>query len=139
MNKLDNLKPAWKPGQSGNPNGRPPGTFGLTNILRETINNGLNFQIYTGELINEKNEPTGKTVRIRVQHPTGKAIASKVLKMAAKGNMRAIEFVFDRLEGKQTQPIEVENKPVIYQPPEALSKMSNKQLIEQLKQLENET
>jgi len=133
------LKPAWKPGQSGNPNGRPPGTFGLTNILRETINNGLNFQIYTGELINEKNEPTGKTARIRVQHPTGEAIASKVLKMAAKGNMRAIEFVFDRLEGKQTQPIEVENKPVIYQPPEALSKMSNKQLIEQFKKLDDET
>jgi len=138
MSKLDNLKP-FKPGQSGNPKGRPPGTVGLTSVLREALNNETNFQIYTGELINKKNEPTGTMVRIRVQLPTAKAIASKVLKMATRGNMKAIEFVFDRLEGKQSQPIEVERKFEVYTPPEDLIKMSNKQLIVQLEQLEDET
>lgn len=32
----ENLKP-WKPGQSGNPNGRPPKGEALTDILREKV------------------------------------------------------------------------------------------------------
>lgn len=37
MAKEDNLKPAWKSGQSGNPNGRPKGARNRSTILRELL------------------------------------------------------------------------------------------------------
>jgi hypothetical protein len=37
MNKEDNLRPAWKPGQSGNPNGRPKGSLNRSTIARKWL------------------------------------------------------------------------------------------------------
>jgi len=40
MPKTDHLKPPWKPGESGNPNGRPPGITGrktMATVVREML------------------------------------------------------------------------------------------------------
>lgn len=37
MNKEDNLLPAWKPGQSGNPNGRPKGSLNRSTIAKKWL------------------------------------------------------------------------------------------------------
>lgn len=103
MSRIDNLKP-FRPGQSGNPKGRPKGTVGLTNILREALNNSK-YSVVEGELLNDENEPTGTMVKIRAKYPTVKNIVSTVLNLAKNGNMRAIEFIFDRIEGKPSQNI----------------------------------
>jgi len=36
-NKLDNLKPPWQKGQSGNPNGRPEGTISIVSEIKKKL------------------------------------------------------------------------------------------------------
>lgn len=36
-NKLDNLRPAWKKGQSGNPKGRTPGTISIVAGIKKKL------------------------------------------------------------------------------------------------------
>lgn len=71
------------PGQSGNPKGRPKGQS-LTAILRA--------------LAREEVRP-GVTV--------AEAISRRLLQLAMKGDRRAIRDVFDRLEGRPVQAIEL--------------------------------
>jgi hypothetical protein len=75
---------AFKPGQSGNPAGRPRDT--ITPHLRELV---------------------------RMQHPEkdevtyGELVARALLTRAIVGDVQAIREVFDRLEGKPRQAIDV--------------------------------
>ena len=69
----------FKPGQSGNPAGRPPKEKVLTNAMLAIIKNNPKIM---------------------------DAIAAKVLQMAVNGNMDAIREVGDRLEGKATSSME---------------------------------
>lgn len=95
---LANLKPST-PGMTNNPNGRPPGTRGLTMKLRELIN-GQGFLETQAEIIDkETREPTGEIVDVRVFIPRLEAIVNTALKMAQKGDMKAIEFVWNKYEG----------------------------------------
>jgi hypothetical protein len=75
------------PGRSGNPNGRPR-TSGLLNVLRETV------QSVTEE---------GRTVEERLVE----ALIEEAL--AGKHRLAAIVAVFDRLEGKPKQSVEMSN------------------------------
>ena len=61
-----------------NPKGKPRGTKHLSSILQEKITNTAD----------------------------GEVILNKVIEMAKAGDMRAIELVWERLEGKPNQPIE---------------------------------
>lgn len=68
------LHSRFKPGQSGNPKGRPRGAKGLNNLVRETL-----------------------TAKIRVRTPNGEtrmskmeAVLQKTVELAMKGNPRAI-------------------------------------------------
>lgn len=71
---------AWKPGQSGNPNGRPKKGTALTDIMREMfVENGA----------------------------IPKAIVAKLLQMAAGGDIAAIREVLDRIEGKPMQATDI--------------------------------
>lgn len=77
------LKPPWKPGQSGNPLGRPPKGRSLTSLLREKTKNGK-----------------------------GKAIVDELIRAATDGNDWAIKYVLDRLDGKPTEKLSVTNEHV---------------------------
>lgn len=72
---IENLKP-WKPGQSGNPNGRPPKGQALTDLMREMMEENPNIK---------------------------KAIMAKLMEGAAKGDIAFIREVLDRIEGKPIQ------------------------------------
>lgn len=67
----------FKPGESGNPNGRPKGK--LTEALRELCE-----------------QPENKDKIIKKLH-----------ELASKGNLKAIQYILDRLDGKPKQTTEV--------------------------------
>ena len=83
-----NLIPAKK-GEVRNPNGRPSNRAELTTILRKTLQDVPKY--FDGK-INDKKWCV--------------LVTDALLKQAAKGNMRAVEIIFDRADGKLTQTIE---------------------------------
>jgi hypothetical protein len=92
-----NLNPPWKPGQSGNPGGRPkkrPITEAYEQFTNETLPEDM------CEKLGLKKGSTYAQGIGRVQ----------VLK-ALKGDPRAIAEIADRIEGKSTQPVELAGDP----------------------------
>jgi hypothetical protein len=87
----ENLKP-FKPGQCGNPKGRPKGSKSLTGILRAYMDKEL-----------EIDDPIEKK---RVKKRIGDIINLKLISNAIKGDDRAIKQVFERLEGMPTQKVD---------------------------------
>lgn len=81
----------FKPGQSGNPKGRPVGARGLSTILREMLEEEIDVNI--------------DGTKQRKQF--GDVIIRKLLKKANDGDIRAITEIFDRVEGKAKQANEV--------------------------------
>lgn len=82
--RLQNLRP-WKPGQSGNPGGRPrrkPVTDRLRDILESTDKNG-------------------KTVADR--------IVEAIRDAAIGGDVRFVELILDRIEGKVPNVLQVDD------------------------------
>jgi hypothetical protein len=76
------LRPPWKPGQSGNPNGRPCGPS-LTTRLRDLLE---------GDRVRGKRLKDGKQAVDR--------LAEAILDGAIDGDPRLIQQLWDRLEGK---------------------------------------
>ena len=74
----------WKPGKSGNPNGRPPNAKCLTDLLRRKL---------------AKKDADGK--------PKMEVITDKVIALALFGERWAGELIYDRLEGKPAQALEL--------------------------------
>ncbi len=72
--------PAWKPGVSGNPSGKSRLKL-LSDDLRRML--------------------TQDPVRIR-------RVTEKLVTMAEEGDLTAIQMIFDRLEGKPHQSIEID-------------------------------
>ena len=73
-----NLNP-FKPGETGNPNGRPKKLPGLDQLLAEILDEA-----------------------------EVKAILNSIIKKAKAGDLRAAELILDRCYGKVKQPIEVD-------------------------------
>ena len=74
---------SWKPGQSGNPKGRPPNPLSLTALLNAKL----------------------------TAHPElANAIVDALINMGGGRDMRAIEMAFERIDGKvaETHRIEAE-------------------------------
>ena len=67
---------AWKPGQSGNPKGRPAKSHDLTAALVEIV---------------DKQE-----------------LGKKLYELALGGDMQAVRYIYDRIEGTPPQRIQVE-------------------------------
>jgi hypothetical protein len=82
--RLANLKP-FKPGQSGNPKGRPP-TRGLLVHLRKQL------------------EDATKGL------PAEELIAKKLVELAKAGDLAAIRECFDRVEGRPKQSVDLDVK-----------------------------
>jgi hypothetical protein len=77
--RVENLKP-WKPGQSGNPGGRPKGR-----LIDETLE----------ELL------------LRNDSELALAIAKKLLARAKAGEVKAIQLVAERVQGKPKRHLEL--------------------------------
>ena len=91
MPKPENIEPhKFKPGQSGNPKGRPKGARSLSTILREMLEEPIEIVV------------DGKKERREFRE----VIIRKLLKKANDGDMRAIQEIFDRVEGKAQQKID---------------------------------
>lgn len=74
----------WKPGQSGNPKGRALKAKCLTDLLRSKL---------------ATKGPGGK--------PNMEAITDKVMRLALAGERWAVELIYDRLEGRPAQALEL--------------------------------
>lgn len=82
--RIQNLKP-WKPGQSGNPGGRPK-SKPLTDELLRFL---------------EQEAPKGKG------QTWASLIAEALVKKARRGDVRAITELANRIEGKPRQAVEL--------------------------------
>lgn len=84
----------WKPGQSGNPNGRPKNTVYLSEMLRDQLD-------HVPETID--GEPNAQTWR--------DLICDSILRAAVKGNQPALtKELLDRIEGKVTNKHQIESE-----------------------------
>jgi hypothetical protein len=88
----ENLKGhEFEPGQSGNPTGRPRGTRNLSTILRRFLEEPVEVLIDN----------------VKTKKPFQEVIVRNLLKNAAAGDTKAINTVWDRVEGKAPQYIDV--------------------------------
>ena len=82
----------WKPGQSGNPKGRPKGIKDIRTQIREILKRKM-----------EVTDPIDKKTK---KMTIGQQIVTAQVGQALKGNTKAFNALVDRLEGKVTQPLE---------------------------------
>jgi hypothetical protein len=93
MPNPENIEPHKFPkGKSGNPAGRKPGSRNLSTVLREMLEEEIPVKLEDGS---------------KVGKPFKEVIIRKLLKGAADGDVRAINAVFDRTEGKPQQSIDL--------------------------------
>ena len=82
----------YKPGQSGNPKGRPKLGESLTDILRTKLE----------EIWEIKDDATGRTRKVQLRE----IVANKLLLRAVvEDSDDLLKYLFDRVDGKPTQPI----------------------------------
>jgi len=84
----DNLKPAWKKGETGNPNGRPKGQRNYATIYREALEKIANTKGMTADEIETMIEEVG------------------ILK-AMKGDFNFQRDIKDRLHGKAVNKTDI--------------------------------
>jgi hypothetical protein len=88
----ENLK-HFPPGISGNPAGRPKGARSLSTVLKEMLEENVDVII--------DGQPATKKMFKEV-------IIRRLLKAANDGDIRAIQTIFDRVDGKAAQFIEMQ-------------------------------
>lgn len=87
--------------------GRPKGFKGLTETLKNIINSDGSMTIENIYEIDDKGKETGNIFkRAKVKIPKKEMIILAGLKKGLSGDMRAIEWLFDRIDGKAVQPLE---------------------------------
>lgn len=89
---IENLK-HFEPGQSGNPAGRPKGARSLSTILKEMLEQDIVTENENGNKIKKQCQDV---------------IIQKLLQKGAKGDLRAITEILDRVEGKPIQAVKSE-------------------------------
>lgn len=103
------------PGGNGNISGKDGNTFSSTNqpknrrkstkFLTDLLTKELKGK--TEIMISGFDPETGKPTKIKVPMPTKQNIVQALLRQAAKGNVHAIKEVWDRIEGKTIQPVQL--------------------------------
>lgn len=86
---------SYKKGETGNSKGRPPKEICLSEILKTRLDMPREI----------KDEKTGKTIKI---DNVRDYVVDTIIKLALKGDTKAINIIFDRTEGKAKQKIEAE-------------------------------
>jgi len=121
----NNLSP-WKPGQSGNPSGRPKGTRDLAGYVLETTDDGR-------ELIDSLlSIARGITPNIAVQEGSR---PRKDQQVRPADQLKAIEMLLDRGFGRSPQQLDIAHS-VTDRPLEHLSDETLRLLVENAWQLE---
>lgn len=104
--KTDQLRAHdFRPGQSGNPGGRPK-KLPITDYLKIQLE-----QPIPPAMLNAMRE-SARSAFLEVYGPSptfGQMLAFKLVQMAAKGNMLAMNTLLDRTEGKVTQKVSGED------------------------------
>ncbi len=91
MANNQNLRPP-KFGEVRNPNGRPKGARNLSTVLREMLDTKIDV-----------NMPDGS----KVKKDFREIIIQKLIKKASDGDLKAIDIIMDRTEGKPMQSVDV--------------------------------
>lgn len=98
-NKIGNR---FQPGESGNPNGRPKGSRNASTILREMMEKEAPDQIVDAKFVREFCKGVTKPTN-------GHAIVARMMQAAMiDGESWAVKEIFDRLEGKAKQSVEID-------------------------------
>lgn len=93
----------WKPGQSGNPNGRPKKENTFSDIARELMSaNEIEIE-YT---IKDKTTH----LSFKSSKPIYYGVATALIKEALSGKVNAAKELLDRIEGKPNQSIDLRAK-----------------------------
>ena len=124
-NTNNNLSP-WKPGQSGNPSGRPKGTRDLAGYVLETTDGGKEL-VYALVSI-----ARGVMPNVPVQEGSG---SRKDQQVRPADQLKAIETLLDRGFGRSPQQLDVAPS-VSDRPLEHLSDETLRLLVENARQLE---
>lgn len=83
---MPNTSTQWQPGQTGNPNGRPPKGYSITDMMRAKMD--------------EIDEATGKTYR--------ELLVNKLFKVAIrKGDIAAMKLAIQYLDGMPLQRTDI--------------------------------
>ena len=99
MANPENLKGhEFKKGQSGNPKGRPAGSISLVKQLQTLLDGDVDVDVFVGR----DDEGNSVTERMNAQ----KAIALKLVQSALNGDLKAIQDIFDHIDGKPIQRTE---------------------------------
>ena len=96
----------WKPGQSGNPTGRPKDEKMMSDVLRELLEcDSLKMTV----------EANGKSVNIDIKadRKLKYAIGIALVAEGVKGDVKAFREIADRVEGRAVQNIN-SNMPITY-------------------------
>ena len=101
-NGIENLRPPWKPGETGNPMGRPQGKSMVT-ILRELLDK--NMLMPTDPITGEATDSGRLSIR--------EILMMQLVSLGIKGDRHAIESILDRLEGRGSQGVEVSGGMVV--------------------------
>ena len=103
-NRINNLKgKGWKPGQSGNPNGRPKKGKAWADVANELLDsNEIDIIMKKDGKVKRLNLEANKSFR--------HAVIVGQINAAMKGNVQAARELADRTEGKSKEIREVTNK-----------------------------
>lgn len=112
-------------------NGRKPATRAWKDVLASMMPEEGYLQFKDVQEVDENGKPTGNVFRAaRVKMATQEMITLAAIKQAMKGDMRAIVPIWERMDGKATQPIEGTDKPIIFQVAKAAAKDVENDVIE---------
>jgi len=89
----------FKPGQSGNPKGRPK------DLISKHL---LKFSKAKEQIVVEIEDADGEVHKVKIAN--GEDVARTLMNKAASGEGWAVQIVLDRLEGKVTQALEHSGK-----------------------------
>lgn len=82
--RLENLRPAWQPGESGNPAGLPPGTVQLRTVLRAKLAEAM----------------SGEDSRTLAE-----TLVDSTIHAAIAGDSQARRLIWEYLEGRPSQAL----------------------------------
>ena len=124
-NPENNLSP-WKPGQSGNPSGRPKGTRDLAGYVLETTDGGKELVDALLSIVR------GVTPNVPVQEGSK---SRKDQQVRPADQLKAIEMLLDRGFGRSPQQLDIAHS-VSDRPLQHLSDETLRLLVENAEQLE---